>query len=576
MSWRYFIRLASDAATRAPPGDPSLTRYGLAGATLWSNTSPLSLGDHGAIIGHMFPRAAGAERVTQLTECQISAILASGGRSLLRDYWGGYVAVLTHPDGSIRVLRDPSSTLPCYYAITDAGMCLASDPIDLVSMALLRPQVDYFELARFLTSFAWCGRATAIAGVSDLIGGECLVVHGLWHHVEIWWSPWSFVSPADGLTAGSAAEQLRAVLLDCIARWAACLPECVMNLSGGLDSSIVAAIAHRHSKLRCLTMIGPDPDGDETRYARVVTDALGLDLLKHQYALDHIAVDRPILPHLPWPAAGYYAQEIIRAQLALATQTPVDAFLVGNGGDAIFCLTRSANPFVDRYLANGMGRGLLATLRDIADLTDASYGDIVLQGIRRLHHRERWGRPRCDFNGLTSTMHAALGPETSHHPWMQVPSNALPGKIVHVGNILRSVRTTEFHRRGEHPPQIAPLLSQPVIELCLQIPMWMWVNGGADRAIARRAMRGIVPDTILDRRSKGGPDGFMQQIARTRRRELHALLRDGLLVTQGVLDPTFLDQPDDPTWRGHARAHQLLSFAVAETWARHWSAGART
>src|SRR3546814_18111668 len=79
-----------------------------------------------------------------LDEAAPANIIASVVRSLVSDYWGGYVAVLKRPDGAIATFRDPSGLLPCYYREEGADIKLSSDAAELGR----RGGVDYEAIAR--------------------------------------------------------------------------------------------------------------------------------------------------------------------------------------------------------------------------------------------------------------------------------------------------------------------------------------------------------------------------------------------------------------------------------------------
>jgi asparagine synthase (glutamine-hydrolysing) len=544
--------------------------------TVWSDSPVISIGERGCLIGHLFNRGQDNVRVNAFDATKIRHIADSGGRCLPREYWGGYVAALRATDGSVNILRDPSGAQPCLYG-SSLGATFVSNDAGLIISAT-RPvfPVNFVELARFVASADWAGRETCLTGVSELIGGECLIFNDEKVDIATWWSPWEFADGSICSPFNDAVNNLRDTLIGCIGAWAGSFREIVLGVSGGLDSSIVAAaIVRANTDLRCLTMIGPDPDGDETRYARTLTNALGVPLATRRYALSDIDLDRPILPHLPRPSAAYFVQGIERAHEMLEADRPIDAFFAGNGGDSVFCSIRSAAPLVDRLLAEGMRVGLLETLKDLAELTDASWPTILRLAFRRLRRRSAATQPRHDCSGISERMIEKLGPAASRHPWMiTTPPNALPGKIAHVANVMRAQKSTEFYRRGDKAVQVAPLLSQPVIEICLAIPTWQWIAGGIDRAVARAAFVGILPSVVLDRTSKGGPDGFMHSISRLRGEEIKDYLRGGLLMTEGLIDPAFIEEPHDPTWKGRARDRRMMALGAAESWARFWTRGA--
>src|SRR3546814_5645988 len=90
------------------------------------------------------------------------------------------------------------------------------------------------------------------------------------------------------------------------------------------------------------------------------------------------------------------------------------------------------------------------------------------------------------------------------------------------------------------------------------MPTWMWISGGLNRAVARKAFEGRLPAIITRRTHKGGPGGFDLAIYRRNRAALLEHLRGGLLVDAGIVDTTLLDEPEDRSWRGTERIQHIL------------------
>jgi asparagine synthase (glutamine-hydrolysing) len=519
------------------------------------------------LIGYLFERGEKSRRVFDLDEAAVAKIMATGGKSLMSDYWGAYVAILEQPDGSLAIFRDPSGLLPCYYREDGAGITLSSEATDLGR----RGGVDYLAMARFLASGGAPSRETCLEGIQLLLAGECLTAFRGSHRLESWWSPWDWTHvPQRRFEA--AAHELRGVALDCLESWASCFESILIGVSGGLDSSIVACIAARNAAvLHCLTMVEDDAIGDERRYASLLTQALGVRLLEARYELRNVDIARAVAPHHPWPHAPFYMQAIASAHEDLRREHNIDAIFSGNGGDNIFCSIRSASPFVDRFMMQGPRQGLFDTLRDLSDLTGAS-GATVLR-----HAWDRYrdcGRPvhfHRDCSGLSAAAIAELDVAGPSHPWLEAPEGALPGKAAHIRLLARAQRSIELYPRRTHPQHFAPLLSQPIVETCLSIPTWQWIEGGRDRAVARAAFKSIVPAQLLRRVSKGGPGGFMHRIFQANAREAGDLLRDGLLARAGLLDLTILEGASLPTIDGSEKAQRVLALCAAEGWARWWT-----
>ena len=117
--------------------------------------------------------------------------------------------------------------------------------------------------------------------------------------------------------------------------------------------------------------------------------------------------------------------------------------------------------------------------------------------------------------------------------------------------------------------------AQPIVELCLRVPSWLWFTGGRDRAVARAAFRGIVPDRILDRCGKGSLESMFMKGYLKSRTKLRAFLGDGCLAQHGIIDAdalaAYLALPGQPRDAGYIR---ILEITSAEQWLRSFSAPA--
>lgn len=569
-SFRLDIAPSGLAALVADHAESVPSAYEVRAARLWSPAPRIDLDDRGFIVGALFRREVPSTHVTELDPAERQRILQTRGGALLANYWGGYVALLIGDDGTLSVLRDPSGMMPCYMRRDAGRVALASDMTALATPG--DSVVDFGALARMFAGIDVIGRRTGIAGIEELFPGERLTVTSSASRVEQAWSPWDHVAPTAKMDFASAAAAVRTALKDCIGAWSTCFDKILVGVSGGLDSSIVAAaLGPRTPGLGCLTMVEPGTDGDERRYAEALVRKLGVRLAAPVYDLDAVDVTRPVLPHLPLPFALHFFHAIEAEHRRLGE--PVDAYFSGNGGDNVFCGLRSAVPLADRLLAQGLRPGLLQTARDLADLTGSGMAAVTVKGWERVRRRGGGHRARRDLSGLGSAGRAAALDDSDRHPWLTAPPRTLPGKAAHVAMLARAQKSIELYPRSSAPPQISPLLSQPIVELCLSIPTWYWVRGGRDRAVARAAFEGLLPELILERRTKGSPSGFIRRVFDAQGEAATAMLRGGRLVEAGVIDPDWLERAGEGLWRDDGRDHRILTFAAAEAWARWWEEG---
>lgn len=135
-------------------------------------TAPfLMLGQQGAIIGHLFCRRTLTRRIELLSPADVALILSSHGKSLIEDYWGGYVAVICCPDGTVSIMRDPSGIMPCYWS-EQQGAVRCSNDIEDIACGERSASIDLHALARYLASPGYWGSETGLAGVHELVAGK--------------------------------------------------------------------------------------------------------------------------------------------------------------------------------------------------------------------------------------------------------------------------------------------------------------------------------------------------------------------------------------------------------------------
>jgi asparagine synthase (glutamine-hydrolysing) len=570
----FWFRAEIGVAGLPPMADDSVAPdFTAPSLRVWSGLPLISLGPAGCISGYLFRRESPCSRIIELDTSAQQRIIATRGASLLEEYWGGYVALFSDPSGTVHLLRDPSGMLPCYIARSGPCVRAASDMPVLVEPG--GGSVDFSVIARMFASVDALGRKTGIVGIEELLPGERLIAAETGTAINVAWSPYDHVRKRPKLSFADTAELLSSTVKDTVGAWTSCFDSILLGVSGGVDSSIVAASAvPRTPGLRCLTMAEPGTDGDERRYAEALVGKLGVGLDARLYDLGTIDLARPVLPHCPIPSGSHLMQAIEAVHAALDDEKPINAYLTGNGGDNVFCNMHSAAPLADRLLALGPTPGLFATARDLADLTGSPLGAVWAHGWRRVWNRGNSHPIRLDLSGLTAEAGTAALDTADRHPWLAAPLGTLPGKKAYVAMLARAQKSIELYPRNSAPPQIAPLLSQPILELGLSIPTWYAVRGGRDRAVARAAYTTDLPPLVVERRTKGSPSGFLRRLFDAHMPAALELLRGGRLVEAGLLDPAYLDRTANAAWTDDGRDHRILALCGAETWVRWWEEGA--
>jgi len=524
----------------------------------------LAIPGHGLLIGQIFTKDG--QPVPQRLD--IDGTVRELASHLLQNTWGGYLAVfINHNGGSaITLLRDPSGAMPCVYSLTDGEGFITSDislPIDL---GLYRREVNWQAIAHCLNFPFLKTTRTALKHVSELLPGDMLTCGGRDVSMRSAWSPWRFVEKdVRHKDPRLAAEDVRAAVSNVVRALSTGDDRFVVELSGGLDSSVIATcLRDASSRAIFCTLVMPVAGTDERSYARLVTDALGQELFPVEVGSDNVHVEFPVPRSSIVPAIGVPQNAINEAWEATGTRYGVDGFFSGAGGDTVFCYLRTAAPAADAFRERGIMAGIAAigNLAALHQCTVFKAGRLALKKVLR--------RPRADWKEdrtLLDPSWVTAMPE--HHPWMDAPPDALSGDHEKIHDLIGNQLFRDAAPRGLERSMHFPLLSQPVMEACLKVPTWMWIAGGRNRAVARQAFADRLPRGILDRRSKGSYTGHVAAIYTSNKPKMREFLEEGVLCAHGLLDRSALESfiskelaPRDLSFL------RIFDICAAENWAR--------
>jgi asparagine synthase (glutamine-hydrolysing) len=234
--------------------------------------------------------------------------------------------------------RDPLGIKPLYIHRNpdprgDWSLIFASEVRALLASGLLpTPRLDRRAVASILWNGFVTGPITAVQGIEPLGPGEhWLCERGRAPERTRYWT-----IPKAGERPVASDEELRAVVRDSVARHLISDVPVGVFLSGGIDSSAVAALAQQASgaPVHTFTLSFDEAEYDEGGVARTVAAAIGTEhrdirLTEHDFAsaLDP-AVDTLDQPTFDGLNSYYISRAVREAGLTVA--------LVGSGGDELF------------------------------------------------------------------------------------------------------------------------------------------------------------------------------------------------------------------------------------------------
>lgn len=518
----------------------------------------LLIDNSGVALGDLFERDSASPFV--------GPVKAKDATTLISRYWGSYVAIFDATPEPL-VLRDPGGGLACYETSTDQAH-IYSSRLDLLTAASeLRPSIHWCQLRHLLHYPGSRTEATGLNKVSELLPG-CVALHdNLTPSRHLFWSPWAFTRPSPARTANALKAEIRRAVELSVMAWSHVSPDILMELSGGLDSSIVATcLTGRMPRPHCANLVTNDGGADERRYAQPVADALGVPLSFLPLTAEPVELPPTLSLRLPVPGVGVLQSAVDVLLAAEARRVGATAFFSGGGGDNVFCFLHTAVPATDVLHTFGPGPLFHRTLQNLSRLHECSYWTAL-----RLSLRKYVKGPRTVPVSSARFLNPDEVPAFQPHPWMAAPKGTLPGQYEHVAALVRTQNLYDLQERAQIGPMRYPLLSQPVVEACLAVPSWMWIEGGRNRSLARDAFSDRLPPLVAGRRTKGEFTGFCGEVYEAHRAFLRHYLLGGLLAEHRVLDrqavETYLSTPTPPRDIGFCA---LLDLAGVETWCRQW------
>jgi len=431
-----------------------------------------------------------------------------------------------------RIFRDPSGHVGCYHYV-DAGHDIFMSDLDMArALRGTHFAIDDRALVRALSFPVYRNVKTAVAGVTEVLPGHAMVLEPGSMTIEPCWSPWNYTDRGDAL---DEPTRLREVIISAVEVAVRARSQVLLELSGGLDSSILAACLHQLGvRFSVVTYVPFGPKGDERRFADAVAQAYGCASFVRYPSASSIDPTRSGAAHLARPSARCFTQEFDRLGVELAREIGADLILNGGAGDGVLGYFSSAAPAVDRWRSEGPSWGLVETVRDIASARGVAPSTVTWAAIRQIPKRSSARQQEPDLSFLVTSTTERIAP--IYHPWLGRADVRLPGKLSQIRSLAGIYGHLEGTTRGLEVSLIYPFMMQPVLETALSIPSWRSCAGGRDRAVARAAFAADLPDLVRLRRSKGTFDGLTFDIFHHHRTTIADMLLDGHLSRMRIVD----------------------------------------
>lgn len=539
----------------------------------------------GVVLGSLFERNRDVldespPRHAQLGALQTRNILHTDGRWLIGNCWGNYVAFLADNVKTTKyVLKDPVGELPCFYAQFNGVIVVFSCVADgrtlqlpfTLNPAFLQARVTGWNTSEF----------SPFMQLSQVRRGECLCVTSEPAKIEKrrYWAPRDFPD-SDRLIEDPnfAARAMRSTTFAVTCALAGDYDSVLLRLSGGLDSSIISGCLKSIPSVTCYTYFHPGSHSDERPWAR---------LAAHYSRHNH--VESPILPgnidfeatrlmqpaYEPASSMAFLQRAIQEGPLLISLGN--NAVFTGDGGDSGFCSDSVSFALLEYFLIHGLGTATWRIASQIARLTHRSVWQVLSRSLKVWKSRQpppSENASRLNARKLVRRTLMETYRPVPQHRWLGGDDLLSVATARRLGMLQAtpSFYATSPDVEATVPPVIAPLYSQPALELFLRIPIYVH-SEGRDRGLARRAFVPDVPAPILQRQWKDRPIGFHDELIQRNRAFLRELLLDGALVAAGLLDRAAVEKAlSGAASNSGVSPAEIIDHMDTELWTRDWSA----
>ena len=517
------------------------------------------------------------------------------GETFLQKIHGMFALALW--DGRRRALiaaRDRAGEKPLYYTVTSEGLRLASEIKALLSRPEVDRTIDHEALDEFLTYEYIIAPRTIFKAIHKLPPAHYLVykdgqitVKRYWDAADVKVRAWS---------VDEAAEALKETLGDAVRSQMMSDVPIGLFLSGGIDSSAVGIMlrdAQGSSAVSSFSMGFDDGSYNELPYAREVARLCGTAHHEGTVTPDVASLFDRLVVHLDEPFADVSLfPTFLVSQMA---REHVKVVLTGDGGDELFggydayqaealagkwaglmpeAATRAADAVLALVPPTDKKKGLVNKARRFVDglahapASIAQYRWMTFLGAdakARLYTPAfRGALASADVYRPVREALARMGHDDLLNRQLYADLSIYLADDILV-KVDRMSMATSLETR-------APFLDAKVMELAFSMPGDLKIRGGTRKFILKQALRGLVPDHILDRKKEGFSIPMKQWLKRELKPLMERLLAPERLAARGLIEPAETRRLIDEHCAGRANhAHVLFSLMVFERWAEEFA-----
>ena len=421
--------------------------------------------------------------------------------------------------------RDRVGIRPLFYTRAGGRLLFASEVKAILAVAPEAARLDEQGLAQVFTFWGTVGQRTVFKGIRSLPAGHLLVVEKGAERLARYWD-WTFPQ-GEGrtdLSLDEAGEALHGLLRDVVRQQLRSDVPVGAYLSGGIDSSGIAALARESVEtLQTFSLTFEDPEFDESDYQRQMADYLGV---RHS-PLRCMARDiGSVFPDLIWHTETPVLRTAPAPLMLLARHVHEQGFkvvLTGEGADEVFggydlFKEGKIRRFWARQPDSAWRPALFARLYPYlvhSPVANRHFARLFFgQHLEELDHPfyahlTRWNTTRGIFRLLSPELQGSLSKANPEEEFKeQLPSQfgtwspLARDQYIEVKTLLEGYLLSSQGDRVSLAHSVegrVPYLDHRVIEFVNGLSPRYKLRDLHEKLVLRRALRKVVPESIVKR-----------------------------------------------------------------------------
>ena len=486
--------------------------------------------------------------------------------------------------------RDRLGIKPLYYCLTGRQLLFASEIKSLFATLRIQPALNPCALPEYLAFGYVAGSETLFAGVHKLLPAHTLEVDetGMTRLACYWDLPHGEAD--DGRSEAYYVQTYRETLEECVSSHLMSEVPLGVFLSGGLDSSAVAALTskRRGEPVKAFSVGYDEAPYSELPYAQAVAKHIGAEYHEVRVGWQDFFASLPKLiwhedEPLAWPSSVslYFVAKLAREQVTVV--------LTGEGSDETLAgyaryATTLWNARMQKYYRLAAPR-LRDSLREVIEGTS-----VLGAELRRKLQHTFLGRDAASWTSIYFDNFLCAFGENEQRGLLAQPLQPQPGMIY--GNSLKfwecfrgdllhrmlytDIKTylVELLMKQDQMSMAAsiesrvPFLDHRLVEFAAAIPSRHLIRGRDGKHVLKSAIRDLLPESVINRAKMGFPTPWSSWLGR-HFESVESLLLNERSLARGWFEPDRLRRLLTEHRQGSSdHADRIWRLLNLELWAR--------